>query len=237
MAAMMMRAQGVPSSRPRLRGGEAQAGGKNAKKRARRTLAAEFRLVEALDAVACAQKEIVIRRMAVQFLPPENAGKGAGQAAFGRAIFTAIGRQAGGADAGRPPLPLVATGHRPEGPRRWPKSDGCSGGYNGRKRCEAVSTRSTTSACLAAAGPIKAGCGRGRRRWRGDRARRKGGGREAGARLLVMEVEGWKSCPVFTPVAEAMFHQRRCGAHPDGAGEHQDSAPVRQLVLHALSVF
>ena len=78
----------------RVRGGEAQAGGKNAKKRARRTLAAEFRLVEAIDAVACAQKEIVIRPAVSSFRRKRRQGSRAVWRSGGRFSPQSVARQA-----------------------------------------------------------------------------------------------------------------------------------------------
>jgi hypothetical protein len=64
---------------------------------------------------------------------------------------------------------------------------------------------------------------------------RKGGGREAGARLLVMEVEGWKSCPVLRRSPPQCFineDAERILTVP----ESTRTARLAQLVLHALSL-
>ena len=97
--------------------------------------------------------------------------------------------------------------------------------FGGIQRPETARPERYAAACLAAAGPIKAvmrprACvGVGAAIARPQRRRPGSGSAPSGDGSGRLE-----KLPSFAPVAEPMFHQRRCGAHPDGAGEHQDSA-------------
>ena len=98
--------------------------------------------------------------------------------------------------------------------------------FGGIQRPETARPERYAAACLAAAGPIKAvmrprACvGVGAAIARPQRRRPGSGSAPSGDGSGRLE-----KLPSFAPVAEPMFHQRRCGAHPDGAGEHQDGAP------------
>ena len=153
----------------------------------------------------------------------ENAGKGAGQFGVREGDFHR-NRSPGRRCRRRRPSTAPACRHwsscRGYGARKvgWM--------FGGIQRPETARPERYAVACLAAAGPIKAAMrpracvGVGAAIARPQRRRPGSGSAPSGDGSGRLE-----KLPSFAPVAEPMFHQRRCGAHPDGAGEHQDSAP------------